>query len=64
MEQSEGAIYPPPKNGLPFLVVTFSNGNMKTQSAVSRSEARILLSRERIQRRKADVRETSGEAAE
>lgn len=63
MERSEGAIYPPPKDGLPFLVVTFADGNMQTQTAVSRSEARILLSRERTRRLRVVTGEQGGEAA-
>jgi hypothetical protein len=60
MERSEGAIYPPPKDGLPFLVVTFSNGTMHTQPAGSRSEARMLLARERTQRLKVVARDGEG----
>ncbi len=50
MDQAEGAIYPPPKEGLPFLVVTFANGNIRTQATASRSEARMLLARERTRK--------------
>lgn len=43
MNDTMGAIYSPPKTGLPFLVVTFADGAMQTQTAASRSEARALL---------------------
>ena len=43
MDDATGAIYVPTKSGLPFLVVTFSNGAIHTQTAESRSEARMLL---------------------
>ena len=43
MDDATGAIYVPPKTGLPFLVVTFSDGGIHTQTAASRSEARLLL---------------------
>jgi hypothetical protein len=43
MNDTTGAIYSPPKNGLPFLVVTFADGTMQTQTAASRSEARAML---------------------
>ena len=52
MDQSEGAIYAPPKPGLPFLVVTFAEGGMSARPTSTRSEARILLSRERSKRAK------------
>ena len=45
MERSEGAIYVPPKDGLPFLVVTFDGGGMKTEQTTTRSEARALLAK-------------------
>lgn len=45
MDDTEGAIYTPPKNGLPFLVVTFSDGDMQTQTTKTRSEARVLLAK-------------------
>ena len=43
MDESEGAIYLPPKDGLPFLVVTFADGSIKAQPTSTRSEARVLL---------------------
>ncbi len=43
MDDLKGAIYAPPKSGLPFLVVTFSGGDMQTQPTKTRSEARVLL---------------------
>ena len=45
MDDAKGAIYVPPKNGLPFLVVTFSGGDMQTQATNTRSEARVLLTK-------------------
>lgn len=43
MEDSKGAIYTPPKGGLPFLVVTFEDGALKAKAAKTRAEARLLL---------------------
>jgi hypothetical protein len=43
MEDSKGAIYTPPKGGLPFLVVTFEGGAFKAKPAKTRAEARVLL---------------------
>jgi hypothetical protein len=45
MSDAEGAIYVPPKDGLPFLVVTFADGDIRTETASTRSEARVLLAR-------------------
>ena len=45
MDDTTGAIYVPPKNGLPFLVVTFADGAVHTQTAASREEARVLLAK-------------------
>ena len=45
VDDSKGAIYVPPKDGLPFLVVTFANGDMQTQPTATRSEARVVLAR-------------------
>ncbi len=45
MDDSDGAIYVPPKEGLPYLVVTFDDGVVKTQATTTRSEARVLLAR-------------------
>jgi hypothetical protein len=45
MRDATGAIYVPPKSGLPFLVVTFQEGSIRTETAASRSEARALLAR-------------------
>jgi hypothetical protein len=56
MEESKGAIYAPPKAGLPFLVVTFAGEAMSAKPTATRSEARILLTRERTRRsRSAEV---------
>ncbi len=56
MDESQGAIYVPPKDGLPFLVVTFTKDGMSAQPAQTRSEARVLLSRDRARRAKVDAR--------
>jgi hypothetical protein len=57
MDDSEGAIYTPPKNGLPFLVVTFSDGDMQTQTTKTRSEARALLARRTRRRRLPEMKQ-------
>lgn len=45
-QETKGAIYaPPPKSGLPFLVVTFEDGGLKANPARTRAEARALLAR-------------------
>jgi hypothetical protein len=42
--QSHSAIYPPPREGLPFLVVTFTDGEMTAFMPVeSRDTARAML---------------------
>jgi hypothetical protein len=55
MDDSEGAIYIPPKNGLPYLVVTFVDGSLKAQPTTTRSEARVLLA-QRTRRTKPTAR--------
>lgn len=55
MDDSDGAIYAPPKEGLPFLVVTFVDGDLMTQATSTRSEARVLLAR-RMRRGKVNAR--------
>ena len=45
MEDTKGAIYTPPKGGLPFLVVTFEDGDFTAKAAKTRAEARALLAR-------------------
>lgn len=55
MDDGEGAIYVPPKDGLPFLVVTFADGDVQAQPTNSRSEARVILAK-RTRRRKLAVR--------
>ena len=50
MDENEAAIYEPPKEGLPYLVVTFSKDGMSTQSAETRAEARVLLTRHQARR--------------
>ena len=56
MDESQGAIYAPPKDGLPFLVVTFTKDGMSAQPVKTRSEARVLLSRNRARRERLDGR--------
>lgn len=53
MDDSEGAIYIPPKDGLPYLVVTYVDGEWRAQPTTTRSEARVLLAK---RRRRAPVR--------
>lgn len=45
MSETEGAIYSPPKEGLPYLVVTYSDGAWTAQPTGTRAEARVLLAR-------------------
>jgi len=54
MDDSEGAIYIPPKDGLPYLVVTYADGGWRAQPTSTRSEARVLLAR-RTRRVKGDA---------
>jgi hypothetical protein len=56
MDEHEAAIYEPPKNGLPFLVVTFSKDGMSTQKAETRAEARVILTRHQVKRTRAAAR--------
>ena len=56
MDDFQGTIYEPPKDGLPFLVVTFTKDGISTQQAKTRSEARGLLSRDRTRRAKLEPR--------
>jgi hypothetical protein len=56
MDDATGAIYVPPKNGLPFLVVTFSEGGILTQTAASRSEARVMLAKRTRRARPSDLK--------
>ena len=57
MIESDGVIYVPPKAGLPYLVVTFAEGEMQTQPTTTRSEARIILSRDATRRAKLTARQ-------
>ncbi len=56
MDDFHGTIYAPPKDGLPFLVVTFTKDGISTQQAQTRSEARMMLSRDRARRARLDSR--------
>src|SRR5262245_32186570 len=48
----ETAIYEPPSEGLPYLVVTFTSDGMNVSQANSRTEARMLVSERVLRRRK------------
>ncbi len=56
MDDFHGTIYTPPRDGLPFLVVTFTKDGISTQQAQTRSEARVLLSRDRARRARLESR--------
>jgi hypothetical protein len=56
MDEFQGTIYAPPKDGLPFLVVTFTKDGITTQPAQTRSEARVMLSRDRARRARLESR--------
>jgi hypothetical protein len=56
MDDFHGTIYAPPKDGLPFLVVTFTKDGITTQPAQTRSEARVLLTRDRARRARLESR--------
>jgi hypothetical protein len=51
------AIYEPPKEGLPYLVVTFASDGLNVLTANSSVEARAVASKRMIRRR----RERNGE---
>jgi hypothetical protein len=51
------AIYEPPKEGLPYLVVTFASDGLNVLTANSSVEARAVVSKRMIRRR----RERNGE---
>lgn len=55
------AIYEPPKNGLPYLVVAFESDGMKVSAADSLLEARTMASERAIRRRR--ERKSEGPAA-
>jgi hypothetical protein len=46
------AIYEPPKNGLPYLVVAFESDGLKVFTANSEFEARTIVSERAIRRRR------------
>jgi hypothetical protein len=56
MDDFHGTIYAPPRDGLPFLVVTFTKDGISTQQAQTRAEARVMLSRDRTRRAKLEPR--------
>jgi hypothetical protein len=46
------AIYSPPKEGLPYLIVTFKSDGLKVLTANSSVEARAVVSERTIRRRR------------
>jgi hypothetical protein len=51
--ETETAIYEPPRDDLPFLVVTIkSDGGMEVLRAETQTEARIMVSKEARRRKK------------
>ena len=56
MKEDDGAIYVPPKEGLPYLVVTVTGEEVSAKPVSTRAEARALLSRVRLQRVRARER--------
>ena len=48
MPESVHTIYPPPRSGLPYLVVTFSGEKVLAVPARTSTEARSLAARESI----------------
>ena len=46
------AIYSPPKEGLPYLIVTFTSDGLKVLTANSSVEARAVVSERTIRRRR------------
>jgi hypothetical protein len=56
MNEDNGAIYAPPKPGLPYLVVTVNDDGVSAQPVSTRVEARALLSRVRLQQVRARER--------
>ncbi len=57
MQEDDGAIYVPPKAGLPYLVVTVTGGGVSARPVNTRVEARALLSRVRLQQTRARERD-------
>jgi hypothetical protein len=55
MSEPVNAIYHPPRPGLPYLVVTFSAGELFTVPAQTQTEARFLASRRSVAARGAKV---------
>jgi hypothetical protein len=50
---TQTVIYEPPRESLPFLIVTFDGGEMQVVTAVSRTNARKIASEKTIQRKAA-----------
>ena len=53
MTDSQTVIYPPPRRGLPHLVVTISEEAVTAHPAASKLEARAMASRNALRRRHA-----------
>ena len=53
----KAAIYEPPKEGLPYLIVTFKSDGLKVVTANSSVEARAMVSERAIRRRRERKRE-------
>jgi len=53
--QTEIVIYEPPKDGLPYLVVTVSPDGVSVLTAKSRTEARMMVSERTVARRKSKL---------
>jgi hypothetical protein len=51
MTDSQTVIYPPPRRGLPHLVVTISEGSVVARPAGSKLEAREMASKDAVRRR-------------
>ena len=53
----KAAIYEPPKEGLPYLIVTFESDGLNVVTANSSVEARAMVSERAIRRRRERKRE-------
>jgi hypothetical protein len=50
MKSGQGAIYTPPRSGLPFLVVSFTASGVLATPATTRLEARVIASKQHTAR--------------
>ena len=62
MTEATSTIYPPPRPGLPYLVVTFAEGAVVAQPAETRVEARATAARRNIGVERADREKATGDA--